>query len=321
MVARSSWFWRHTPRQREGAFEMMTGYTKLFSSIIASTIWRESKEIKIVWITMLALANRFGIVEASVPGLADMARVSVQEVEAALQVLQNPDPYSRSKEDDGRRIKPVDGGWLLINFTKYRAKMSEDDRRAYLREKKRQERESKRCQQPVNKRPTLSRLSTQSESESESESESKAEPEAEELQPSLVLERTGTAKPFTKPTATEMELQAAKIGLPPAEIQHFYDHYESNGWKVGRNPMKSWQAAMSNWKRNLQTYANGSSSNLRGHTANSRNTGVCKAGPDYSELAKRKLQKQDAQRNGQVALPLVGPTARPGQPPPTPATP
>lgn len=27
----------------------------------------------------------------------------------------------------------------------------------------------------------------------------------------------------------------------------FYNHYESNGWKVGNNSMKSWKAALANW--------------------------------------------------------------------------
>jgi len=31
------------------------------------------------------------------------------------------------------------------------------------------------------------------------------------------------------------------------EATKFLDHYESNGWKVGKNPMKSWQAAVRNW--------------------------------------------------------------------------
>ena len=93
----------------------MTGYTKLFSSIIASTIWREDKEIiKIVWITMLAMADKNGTVEASVPGLADMARVTVKECEKSLKCLQAPDAYSRTKEHEGRRIEPIDGGWLVL---------------------------------------------------------------------------------------------------------------------------------------------------------------------------------------------------------------
>jgi hypothetical protein len=30
----------------------------------------------------------------------------------------------------------------------------------------------------------------------------------------------------------------------------FYDHYESNGWKVGKNSMKDWKAAVRNWEPN-----------------------------------------------------------------------
>ena len=111
----------------------MTGYTKLFSSIIASTIWRADDKTRLVWITMLAMADQFGIVEASVPGLADMARVTLQECQDALQELSAPDEYSRSTERDGRRIEPSDGGWRLINHGKYRDKMSRDERREYQR--------------------------------------------------------------------------------------------------------------------------------------------------------------------------------------------
>ena len=82
---------------------------------------------------MLAMADQFGIVEASVPGLADMARVTLEECQEALGELQSPDPYSRSSESEGRRIEPVDGGWKLINHGKYREKMGKDERREYQR--------------------------------------------------------------------------------------------------------------------------------------------------------------------------------------------
>lgn len=29
----------------------------------------------------------------------------------------------------------------------------------------------------------------------------------------------------------------------------FYNHYESNGWMVGRTPMKNWKAAVHTWER------------------------------------------------------------------------
>ncbi len=33
----------------------------------------------------------------------------------------------------------------------------------------------------------------------------------------------------------------------------FFDYYESNGWRVGRNPMKDWKAAARRWKRNQKS--------------------------------------------------------------------
>lgn len=102
-------------------------YTKLFSSIVHSTIWRESNEVRLVWITMLALADRDGVVEASIPGLADAARVSLPECERALAILSAPDPYSRSKLKDGRRIEACKGGWSLVNYDEYRHRASKED--------------------------------------------------------------------------------------------------------------------------------------------------------------------------------------------------
>ena len=112
---------------------MPVGYTKLFSEIIASTVWREPDHVRLVWITMLALKDRWHIVSASIPGLADFAKVGLEQCEEALEVLSSPDTYSRTKENEGRRIKRVEGGWLILNGEKYRNKMSLDERREYQR--------------------------------------------------------------------------------------------------------------------------------------------------------------------------------------------
>lgn len=120
----------------------MSGYTKLFNSILASTIWRADDKTRIVWITLLAMSDKDGICEGSVPGLADMARVSLEDCEHALLELSSPDAYSRTSEHEGRRIEAVDGvGWRLLNHAKYRAKMSEDERREYNRKKQAEWRE------------------------------------------------------------------------------------------------------------------------------------------------------------------------------------
>jgi hypothetical protein len=116
-------------------------YTKLFSSLVHSTIWREADHVRLVWITMLAISDQDGIVEASIPGLADSARVSLAQCEDALKRLQLPDSYSRSVEHEGRRIAPVEGGWELLNHARYRDKQSPDERRAKAAERQRRHRE------------------------------------------------------------------------------------------------------------------------------------------------------------------------------------
>lgn len=96
-------------------------FTKLFSSITESTVWREPANVRLVWITMLAMADRRGRVWASILGLADRARVPDADCRTAIKTFISPDPDSRTKEHEGRRIEEIDGGWRLLNHEKYRA--------------------------------------------------------------------------------------------------------------------------------------------------------------------------------------------------------
>ena len=53
-------------------------------------------------------------------------------------------------------------------------------------------------------------------------------------------------KKFKKPLIKELENYFHELG-DHENSTFFYDYYESNGWKVGRNPMKCWQSAARNW--------------------------------------------------------------------------
>ena len=149
----------------------MVGYTKLFGSIIASTIWREPDHVRLVWITMLAAANQHGVVEASVPGLADFARVTVDQCRDALRVLSAPDPDSRTSDHEGRRIEMIEGGFKLLNHAKYRSKLNEDDRREYQRRWKAERGRQKSTK--VDSGRQKSTESTQAEAEAKAEEERK----------------------------------------------------------------------------------------------------------------------------------------------------
>lgn len=65
-------------------------------------------------------------------------------------------------------------------------------------------------------------------------------------------------KRFVKPTVEEVAAycRERKNGIDP---QRFIDHYESNGWRVGRNqtPMKDWQASIRTWEKNGVQNGNG----------------------------------------------------------------
>jgi hypothetical protein len=104
-------------------------YTKLDHTLTDSTIWQAPDTTRLVWITMLSMADQNGYVGASVPGLAGRARVSIDACVEALAAFEAPDPWSRTKDNEGRRIAVADGGWVLLNHAKYRAAQNADDRR------------------------------------------------------------------------------------------------------------------------------------------------------------------------------------------------
>lgn len=55
-------------------------------------------------------------------------------------------------------------------------------------------------------------------------------------------------KRFIPPTAEEVRAYCEARG-GKVDPQKFLDHYTSNGWRVGRNPMRDWKAAARNWER------------------------------------------------------------------------
>lgn len=96
------------------------GFVKLYHTILDSSIWLQPNPTRIVWITMLAMADANGVVIASIGGLAHRANVTRNECEEALLALHSPDPDSKSSEFEGRRVEKIEGGWLVLNHGKYR---------------------------------------------------------------------------------------------------------------------------------------------------------------------------------------------------------
>lgn len=52
---------------------------------------------------------------------------------------------------------------------------------------------------------------------------------------------------FSPPDVETVKSYFAEKGGTEGQAIRFHAYYESNGWKVGRNPMKNWKAAASGW--------------------------------------------------------------------------
>lgn len=131
----------------------MSGYAKLFASIVESSIWDEDSDTCKVWVTLLALADSEGFIRGSPGWLSKRARVNVDTVDKALTKFQSPDPFSRTPDKDGRRLESTPDGWVIINYAYYRdqdgKELSKDTRRTYQREwmrRKRAELKAAECQ-------------------------------------------------------------------------------------------------------------------------------------------------------------------------------
>lgn len=123
--------------------KIMTNFALLWAKILDSSLWiKESKETRLVWITLLAMRDwSSGIVQSSVIGLADRAKVSVAECRAALDVLKSPDADDTSTVENGIRIREVPGGWQIVNHDKYR--FSTEAKRALWAQQKAEQRANK----------------------------------------------------------------------------------------------------------------------------------------------------------------------------------
>jgi len=116
-------------------------YTKLFQSIVTSSLWSEDSDTCKVWVTLLAMADKNGEVLATIPGLARVCALPIPAVETAIGKFEAPDTYSRTKDDEGRRVQPIEGGWSILNHAKYRKMASKEDQKIKNAERQSRHRE------------------------------------------------------------------------------------------------------------------------------------------------------------------------------------
>src|SRR5678810_918219 len=120
-------------------------FVKLDCGILNSTLWFE-REAREIFLTSLLMAEPrefteaipqinvrnldysgweappgwYGFVPAAGVGIIDRAKVDKDAGLDALELLGKPEDSSRSQDFQGRRMIRVDGGYLILNYMKYR---------------------------------------------------------------------------------------------------------------------------------------------------------------------------------------------------------
>ncbi len=61
---------------------------------------------------------------------------------------------------------------------------------------------------------------------------------------------SSSSSKFIKPSSDDLREYGQTLNPPFTDALRFFDFYESKGWKVGKQPMKDWKAAVRNWQRN-----------------------------------------------------------------------
>jgi hypothetical protein len=140
-------------------------FAKIFGQIYDSSI-AEDYNCRRMFMDLLVLADPTGAVDMTLEAISRRTNVPFDEVSRYVGQLCAPDPKSRSKLEEGKRLVPLDKsrdwGWKIVNYQHYRRLKDEEARRSYFRnaqreyrKKKKKENEEVEEEEGVNSRSTL----------------------------------------------------------------------------------------------------------------------------------------------------------------------
>lgn len=102
---------------------MGSGYAKIFESIFEGSLRGQSDAI-LVFVNLCTHAGADGIADIHFRVIADETGLPVDRVKAATLYLEQPDPESRTPDEEGKRLVRMDvhrdWGWRIVNHEKYR---------------------------------------------------------------------------------------------------------------------------------------------------------------------------------------------------------
>jgi hypothetical protein len=113
-------------------------FAKIFDSIYEGTLV-ECWQALVTFQQMLILSTADGVVDMTPNAIHRRTGIPLEIIEAGIDFLERPDPQSRSKEMDGRRIARLDQGrswgWFIVNHAEYKRRITAEEKREADRER------------------------------------------------------------------------------------------------------------------------------------------------------------------------------------------
>lgn len=139
-------------------------------------------------------------------------------------------------------VEVVDNIMMISNWSKYQSVEKMNDLKEYNRIKQRESRERRKLLQCSNVNDMSMTVNDNVNLDIDKKEDK-----------NRLDKNTSKAKRFTKPTINDIQQYCIERNNT-VDAKRFFDWYESNGWKVGKNPMKDWKAAVRTWERSNTIY-------------------------------------------------------------------
>lgn len=122
-------------------------YGKLFDSMYQGTLAEDWRAL-VTFQQMIIMCDQDGIIDVTPRHITAITNIPIEVIEAGISLLEQPDPRSRTPDENGKRIIRLDDhrdwGWYIVNHELYKKLVDSHEVREQNRERKRRQRERER---------------------------------------------------------------------------------------------------------------------------------------------------------------------------------
>jgi len=220
-------------------------YGKLFEQMYDGTL-AENWQALITFQQMIILCDDSGVIDLTPSAISRRTGIPIEHIKAGIKTLESDDPYSRTPDENGRRIVRLDDhrpwGWKIVNHQKYKQMASYED-------KKKADRERIAAKREKGKSQTVATCRSESQTVADvahTDTDTNTDTDTKKTPPKPPARKKAK---FAPPSQGEVQEYFSSKGYSVESAKKFYDYYESGKWhdQTGK-PVKNWkQKAIAVW--------------------------------------------------------------------------